>query len=231
MKSKKEFNKIWRTFQRKRKQIFEEWKDKEELLNIWFNKVIKEQSQDIIKMENEEWAKTGGRYDCEVCGSAGHTTGECDGYDRRMKEKNKIRGKKARASGARFELRVRKDLESKGWIVSKWMNNVEILLNDGLGIFRAKLIPAKHKFRGPGIPMAIGTGFPDFIAFKEFCRDQSGTDATIVYYEIIGVECKSNGYLDKEEKEKCEWLKNNIFSKILTAKKGKKRGEIEYELK
>lgn len=42
-----------------------------------------------------------------------------------MKKKNIIRGKKARASGARFELKVRKDLESKGWIVSKWMNQVE----------------------------------------------------------------------------------------------------------
>ena len=168
-----------------------------------------------------------------------------------MTEKNKIRGKKARASGQRFELKVRKDLEEKKWIVSKWMNNVErdwCKCNSHYpGIFFCenckkyfehgsqpnkaplKLIPAKHKFRGPGIPMAIGTGLPDFIAFKEFCRDQSGTDATIVYYEIIGVECKSNGYLTKEEKEKAKWyLDNNIFSKFLIAKKGKKRGEIEY---
>ena len=42
-----------------------------------------------------------------------------------MKKKNQIRGKKARASGMRFELSVRKDLEEKGWIVSKWQNNVE----------------------------------------------------------------------------------------------------------
>ena len=34
---------------------------------------------------------------------------------------------------------------------------------------------------------------------------------------------------DKEEKEKCKWyLENNIFSKILVAKKGEKRGEIEH---
>ena len=39
----------------------------------------------------------------------------------------KTQGKKNRQAGARFELRVRKDLESKGWIVSKWMNNVEFL--------------------------------------------------------------------------------------------------------
>ncbi len=46
---------------------------------------------------------------------------------------------------------------------------------------------------------------------------------------IYGVECKSNGYLDKEEKEKVKWLlEHNIFSKILIASKGKKRGEIIY---
>ena len=49
-------------------------------------------------------------------------------------------------------------------------------------------------------------------------------------YIIYGVECKSNGKLDKEEKEKCKWLlSNNIFSKILIASKGKKRGSIDYK--
>ena len=38
----------------------------------------------------------------------------------------KKQGKKNRASGQRFELKVRKDLEEKGWIVSKWMNNVKL---------------------------------------------------------------------------------------------------------
>ena len=36
----------------------------------------------------------------------------------------KTQGKKNRAAGARFELKVRKDLEEKGWVVSKWMNQV-----------------------------------------------------------------------------------------------------------
>ncbi len=49
-------------------------------------------------------------------------------------------------------------------------------------------------------------------------------------YHVIGVEAKSNGYLDQIETEKCEWLlENNIFSKILIASKGKKRGEIIYK--
>lgn len=128
-------------------------------------------------------------------------------------------GKRAKASGARFELKVRKDLESKNWIVSKWMNNVRYD-KDYCG-----LIPAKHKFRGSGIPMAIGTGFPDFICFKQIIGIPTG-------YIIHGVEVKSNGRLKPEEKEKCSWLlKNKIFSKILIAKKIKvgRRVAVEYK--
>ena len=205
------------------------------------------------------------------------------------KKDKKLMGKKSKAAGGRFELKVRKDLESKGWIVSKWMNNVEFSdagsLNDEiyecpkckirLDNFHVadsfenpernypmdmyverfaqtlslnsekhkkrcgeylkkicdgpscrkigKLIPAKHKFRGPGIPMSIGTGFPDFIIFRELILGPNR------FYLVSGVESKMNGILDKIEKEKCSWLlKNNIFSKILIAKKGKKRGEIVY---
>ena len=88
---------------------------------------------------------------------------------------------------------------------------------------KGRLVSAKHKFRGPGRPMAIGTGFPDFVAFK--------TDS--IYhglYEVIGVEAKSNGYLDPKERAKCKWLlDNNVFSKVLVVRKGKKRGEIIYK--
>lgn len=149
----------------------------------------------------------------------------------------KLMGKKARAAGARFELKVRKDLESKGWIVSKWMNNVELKIYNKTTFEKwghaeyGKLIPSKHKFRGPGIPMAIGTGFPDFIAFKNdgYIGKEPHEDMIGFHYSVIGVEVKSNGYLDKAEKEKCKWLlDNNIFSKILIASKGKKRGEIKY---
>lgn len=49
-------------------------------------------------------------------------------------------------------------------------------------------------------------------------------------YIVQGCEVKSDGYLKPEEKEKCNWyLENKIFSKILIAKKGKKRGEIIYD--
>ena len=146
------------------------------------------------------------------------------------KKEHKKQGKKNRAAGARFELKVRKDLEEKDWIVSKWMNNVRVD-KDFCGMF-----PAKHKFRGPGIPMSIGTGFPDFIAFRfevvgpiVICNKELER-FDVKPKEIIGVEVKSDGYLDKIEKEKCRWLlDNHIFSKILIAQKGEKRGEIIYK--
>ena len=124
-------------------------------------------------------------------------------------------GKKNRAAGARFEAKVRKKLEEMGWIIGKWMNNVDYEKEGKIG----KLIPAKRKFNPFLRALSIGTGFPDFICFKK--QDK--------LYEVIGVEVKANGWLDKEEKEKCKWLlENKIFSRILIAKKGKKRGEIEY---
>lgn len=154
-------------------------------------------------------------------------------------------GRKNKAAGARFERKVRSDLESRDWIVSKWMNNVEFLGKAEVSpdyktpeeaaksnkvekiIKVGKLIPAKHKFRGPGIPMAIGTGFPDFIAYKSF---EGNINERPINHVINGVECKSNGFLTREEKEKCKWLlANNIFSKIFIAKKGSKRGEIIYK--
>ncbi len=190
----------------------------------------------------------------------------------------KKQGKKNRASGAAFERKVRKDLESKGWIVDKWSNNVSEVYEQDVGEYVRQLEPAKHKFRGPGIPMVMGTGFPDFVCFRyrpllfidlpkkevekiknleEFRQftykriiekrksfaivnftnkknRKKGYDTEYYFdkpsYEIIGVEVKSNGYITKEEKEKCNWyLKNNIFSKILVASKGEKRGEIVYK--
>ncbi len=84
---------------------------------------------------------------------------------------------------------------------------------------KGKLIPAKRKYNPYKKILGIGTGFPDFIAFKRKGKN----------YEIIGVEARGNGWLDKGERKKCEFLLDKkIFSKILVAKKGKKRGQIEY---
>ena len=121
------------------------------------------------------------------------------------------RGKLARAAGARFELKVRTDLEKGGWILDKWTNNVDLETK--------KLVKAKRKFNPFIKILSIGTGFPDFIAFKRKGK----------LYDIIGVEVKGNGWLDKTEKGKCKFLLDKkIFSRILIAKKAKERGKIEY---
>ncbi len=131
----------------------------------------------------------------------------------RSKEKKKS-GRTARARGARFELKVRRDLEGKGFSVDKWTNNIDLPLG--------KMIPAKRKFNPYSKVMTIGTGFPDFIAISHV-HDE--------LYSVIGVEVKVNGTLSKEEKEKCIWyLNKKIFSKIWIAhtKKDGRNAEITY---
>lgn len=158
-----------------------------------------------------------------------------------MLSERQIRGKKSRNDGMIFERKVREDLCKKGWIVSKWQNNVEVdkfCDKECKNIGSAHLIPAKRKYNPfTKRPMAEGTGFPDFIIFPKCGFSYDISDYSINYRkkydsgqtEVIGVEVKSNGYLDKEEKEKCKWLlENKIFSKILIAKKIEKGG-IEYK--
>ena len=62
-----------------------------------------------------------------------------------QKKKSKIkRGSKSRSGGGQFELRVRKDLEEKGWIVDKWSNNVDLSTGDDSGeAEEMKIVPAK----------------------------------------------------------------------------------------
>jgi hypothetical protein len=130
-------------------------------------------------------------------------------------------GKKNRAAGGKFEAKVRADLEKLGWVVSKWMNTIDYNREDGTG----KIVPAKRKYNPFMKIMTIGVGFPDFVCFR---RTETGDN-----FEVIGLEVKSNGYLDQIEKGMCYWLiENKVFSRILIArvakeKEGKKAG-IEY---
>lgn len=189
--------------------------------------------------------------------------------EKEIKEKTNFskQGKKNRAAGIRFEAKVRENLEKMGWIVDKWTNTVDYNREGKIG----KVVPAKRKYNPFKKIMVLGTGFPDFIAFRtdriknaesplmsgfcENCKKESlGYDvingfitcnfcgehiaSTPIGKEnklrenqtrIIGVEVKSKGYLDEIERDMCHWLiENKIFSEILIAKKGKKRGEIEY---
>ena len=126
-------------------------------------------------------------------------------------------GKRNRAAGVRFEAKVRAGLEEMGWIVDKWTNTVDYDRDGNIG----KVVPAKRKYNPFKKVMVIGTGFPDFICIKN----------TKGVFEVIGVEVKKKGYLDKIEKGMCYWLlENKVFSKILIAKavpKGK-RINVEY---
>ena len=125
-------------------------------------------------------------------------------------------GKKNRAAGGRFELKVRNEMEKMGWITSKWMNTVDFEKEGQTG----KLVVAKRKYNPFKKVLGIGVGFPDFVCFK---KAENGN------YEVIGLEVKGNGYLDQKEKGMCHWLiEHKIFSRILIAKKGKKRGETEF---
>lgn len=136
-------------------------------------------------------------------------------------------GKKSRAKGKAFELKVRSDLEKKGWIVDRWTNNVSEVKEQDIGEYIRKLVPCKPKFNPfTRSLMMMSGGFPDFIAYRLVMIGDTGISS----YEVIGVECKSGRGIDKEEREKCNWLiKNKIFNYILIASKGKKRGEINYE--
>ena len=167
----------------------------------------------------------------------------------------KKQGKSNLAAGRRFENKVRKDLEAKGWIVSRWQNNVKFenrqdILDENNSFMRkeraknnipwhdirinpnivGKCVPAKQgRFR------KTSTGFPDFICYRLFKEQMDfvkgeGMLGDDIFYEIIFVECKTNGYLTPEEKAKAKWyLNNNYCSKFLIAKKGEKRGEIIYD--
>lgn len=152
------------------------------------------------------------------------------------KEHAQKRGKKSRAAGKAFELRVRHHLEGQGWIVDKWSNQVEFFFEDesipNVKIIEGRLIPAKHKFNYFTKAMTVGHGFPDFVAYREIKMERiPGLISCSRHYEVIGVESKMDGKLDKEERKKCDWLlEKNIFSKILIASKGEKRGVINYEV-
>ena len=133
-----------------------------------------------------------------------------------LKEKKKVAmGTKSKAAGAAFELKVRKDLEEKGWTVDKWTNNIDLEKNE--------LVAAKRKMRFINQNMrfmALGTGFPDFIAFQLMDGESN--------YRVIGVEVKINGTLSKVEKEKCRWyLEKKTFNQILIAKKIKEKNRIK----
>lgn len=130
-----------------------------------------------------------------------------------MKTKKEYRkqGKRNKRMGADFEKRTRKDLEEKGWIVSKWQNTIK----------EGKCVGAS-----PGRFRMMQTGFPDFICYGlvDGIKEK--------HYIIHFIECKTNGYLSKEEKQKAQWyLDNNFCSKFLIAYKEKEGRRVVVKYK
>ena len=99
----------------------------------------------------------------------------------------KTQGKKNREAGARFERKVRKYFENRGWIVDKFTNNIDL----EKGCF----VPAKSNRFG-----SRSCGFPDFVIWKYAGR------IDVPVFEVVFVECKVNGYLKPVEREKMGWL-------------------------
>ncbi len=163
----------------------------------------------------------------EKAGSEEYETSwnEAGVFSTSKKKSNVKKGRTSKARGARFELKVREDLEKKGRVVDKWTNNVDLSPRDDSskddsgepsGEPKSKLVIAKRKYNPYSKALTIGTGFPDFISIKHIHEG---------VYSVIGVEVKMTGTLSKIEKEKCAWyLQKKIFSAIWIAKKGEERG-------
>ncbi len=107
---------------------------------------------------------------------------------------HKAQGKANKAAGARFEKKVREHYEELGWIVTKWRNNIDL---DKKSIIKAS------NYYIPGRGNVMGSGFPDFVMFREYHIDEFRGK-----YEVIFVEAKLNGFLTKEEKLKLKVLKD-----------------------
>jgi len=142
----------------------------------------------------------------------------------------KKQGRRNRINGANFERRVRKDLE-ENWIVDRWTNNIELQKENSVDVFGfhdgEKFIYGKCTTAKSNRFNTRTNGFPDFMAFKQYVK----SDKTVLY-ELIFIECKINGQLDKIEREKARWyLANNYCSKFLVASKIKEKNRIKIKYK
>lgn len=89
----------------------------------------------------------------------------------KTKNPDKVKkGRISRAAGKAFEIRVRADLESKGFICDRWTNNLECYQDTSLE-YRYKIVPAKpHMVFNPvikrRIPQQTNSGFPDYLCMR-----------------------------------------------------------------
>jgi hypothetical protein len=118
-------------------------------------------------------------------------------------------GRKNRRDGKSFELLVRKDLENKGFCVFRNSNDVVD------GVFRQ----AKSKWNPfTKMPMTLQSGFPDYLVIKR----QACGNCVAHGFEDCGwmaqfIECKKGKYLDKDEKEKVQWIISKLHIPVCVA--------------
>ena len=134
-----------------------------------------------------------------------------------MKDPEKVKqGKRNKRVGAAFETKTRKLFEEKGWIVSKWNNNIDLQTDE--------MKPAGNHYI-PGRGLTTGKGFPDFVMFGE-------QSINTELYHLFFVECKTNNLLSKEEKMKMNVLRemgHKCYIAFLAGKEVKYREFLGYE--
>ncbi len=118
----------------------------------------------------------------------------------------RAQGKRNKARGARFELKVRSHFEDKGWHVTKYRNNIDLQSGE--------IVPAKQYYI-PGRGAGLGTGFPDFVMFKPVHYNDEFIKK-IAHYNVQFIEAKLNGLLSQEEKLKCKVL-TDMGHKVMIA--------------
>ena len=110
-------------------------------------------------------------------------------------------GKTNKRKGGEFEREVRTWLREDGWIVDKFSSNIELSFDfKDDSVIGGEFVTAKAKFNAFRRVMGIGTGFPDFLCFRPKAEGED--------YELMFVECKLNGRLSREEKEKMAWMES-----------------------
>jgi len=143
-----------------------------------------------------------------------------------VKDPAKVKqGKRNKRVGAAFETKTRKVFEEKGWIVSKWNNNIDLQTDE--------MKPAGNHYI-PGRGLTTGKGFPDFVMFKphEASMELEWGEGFTKLYPIIFVECKTNNLLTKEEKMKMNVLRemgHKCYIAFLAGKEVKYREFLGYE--
>ncbi|MBU2053178.1 MAG: hypothetical protein KJ721_02970 [Nanoarchaeota archaeon] len=143
------------------------------------------------------------------------------------KKKSEIKkGRLSRARGARFELKVREELESQGWIMDKWTNNVDLSQRDDSNEpsgepLEGKLVKAKRKYNPFKKMLVVGTGFPDFIAFKKPVRRSAYTQPSRCRARAQDPKARNVGAKKKPEKAG--------FRHLITSVQLKKEKELNKE--